>query len=192
MKSKQILPPDVCAPCEAFSLLFLLAMPFYTTIASPISPLTLIASDAGLQEMHWNEERPDGAPDAPDHPVLQQVAAQLEEYFEGTRTTFDVPLDMKGTPFQHAVWDLLKTIPYGETTTYGALAQTLGDPGKARAVGMANGKNPVGIIVPCHRVIGSSGALTGFAGGLDTKAFLLRLERKVKPPVGAQADLFAG
>lgn len=167
-------------------------MPFYTTIASPIGPLTLIASDAGVREMYWNDEQPGGATDAPDHPVLQQAVAELAEYFDGTRTTFDVPLDMVGTPFQHAVWDLLKTIPYGETTTYGALAQTLGDPGKARAVGMANGKNPVGIIVPCHRVIGSSGALTGFAGGLDTKAFLLRLERKVKPPVGAQADLFAG
>lgn len=167
-------------------------MPAFTSINSPVGPLTLVAAEAGLQELRWGDEHPADATDAPDHPVLQQAIAQLAAYFEGERTTFDLPLDMQGTPFQKAVWDLLLTIPYGETTTYGALAESLGDPGKARAVGLANGKNPVSIIVPCHRVIGSSGALTGFAGGLDTKAFLLRLERRVKPPVGAQADLFAG
>jgi methylated-DNA-[protein]-cysteine S-methyltransferase len=167
-------------------------MPAFTTIASPVGPLTLIASEVGLQELRWGDDRPADATDTPNHPVLQQAIMQLAEYFEGARTTFDVPLDMQGTPFQKSVWDLLLTIPYGETTTYGAMAQTLGDPGKARAVGLANGKNPVSIIVPCHRVIGSTGALTGFGGGLDRKAFLLRLERRVKPPIGAQADLFAG
>ena len=163
-----------------------------TLLNSPVGPLTLVASDTGLQELRWGDVRPADASDTPDHPVLQQAIMQLAEYFEGERTAFDVPLDMQGTPFQKSVWDLLLSIPYGETTTYGEMAQTLGDSRKARAVGLANGKNPVSIIVPCHRVIGSSGALTGFAGGLDTKAFLLRLERRVKPPVGAQADLFAG
>ncbi|HMB93301.1 MAG TPA: methylated-DNA--[protein]-cysteine S-methyltransferase [Rhodothermales bacterium] len=167
-------------------------MPAYTVIASPVGPLTLSASKAGLQEVRWGDVRPADAPETPHHPVLQQAITQLTEFFDGERTTFDVPLEMQGTPFQKSVWDLLLTIPYGETTTYGALAETLGDPGKARAVGLANGKNPISIIVPCHRVIGSSGALTGFGGGLDRKAFLLRLERRVKPPVGAQADLFAG
>ncbi len=166
------------------------------TIDSPVGPLTLVATDAGLREVRWGGPDPaaDAPAEAPDHPVLTQAARQLAEYFSGDRTAFDVPLDLAGTPFQQAVWALLRAIPYGATTTYGALAETLGEAGKARAVGLANAKNPVAIIVPCHRVVGASGALTGFAGGLDAKAFLLRLERRHRPQqplaAGQQADLF--
>ena len=112
---------------------------------------------------------------------------------DAKRTTFDVPLDMVGTPFQKAVWALLEEIPYGTTTSYGALAEKLGGVGKSRAVGLANGRNPVALIVPCHRVIGTSGALTGFGGGLEVKAFLLQLEQRRAPaPFYVQADMFAG
>ncbi len=129
-----------------------------------------------------------------DHPVLAQTARELGEYFEGARTAFDVPLDLQGTPFQRAVWALLREIPYGATTTYGALAEKLGGPTKTRAVGGANGRNPVGIIVPCHRVVGASGALTGFAGGLDAKAYLLQFERqhgRARIEISRQGDLFS-
>lgn len=169
------------------------AMFAYTVVPSPVGALTLVASSQGLQRLHFGHQRPEKACETTDHPILAQAARQLEAYFAGTRTSFEVPLDMAGTPFQQQVWEGLQAIPYGATTTYGALARQLGDSGKARAVGLANAKNPVGIIVPCHRVIGSSGALTGFVGGLDTKAFLLRLERRVRPSASAgQGDLFAG
>ena len=136
--------------------------------------------------------RPGDGVEAPDHPILTKTEAQLAEYFVGERTAFDVPLDTTGTPFQKAVWTLLCDIPYGTTTSYGALALQLGSLGKSRAVGLANGKNPVAIIVPCHRVIGASGALTGFGGGLDIKVFLLELEQRRGPVAFAvQADLFA-
>lgn len=115
---------------------------------------------------------------------LDQAAAELGEYFAGTRRTFDVALDPAGTPFQLRAWEVLRTIPYGQTMSYGAQAAALGDPGKARAVGAANGRNPISIIVPCHRVVASSGALTGFAGGLDTKAWLLAHERRVLGSAG--------
>ncbi len=164
----------------------------YKIIESPIGPLTLVASEAGLRRLAFGAHRPDGGVEAPDHPLLQKTEAQLAEYFRGERTTFDVPLDMTGTPFQKSVWALLCDIPYGTTTSYGALALQLGSLGKSRAVGLANGKNPVAIIVPCHRVIGASGALTGFGGGLDVKAFLLELEQRRAPVAFAvQADLFA-
>ena len=164
----------------------------YKIIESPIGPLTLVASEAGLQRLAFGAHRPDGGVEAADHPLLQKTETQLAEYFAGERTTFDVPLDMTGTPFQKSVWAMLCDIPYGTTTSYGALALQLGSLGKSRAVGLANGKNPVAIIVPCHRIIGASGALTGFGGGLDVKAFLLELEQRRAPVAFAvQADLFA-
>ena len=159
--------------------------PVYTLIESPIGPLTLVASEAGLQRLAFGAHRPDDAVEAPDHPLLTRTTTQLAEYFAGTRTTFDVPLDMTGTPFQKSVWALLQEIPYGTTTSYGALALQLGSLGKSRAVGLANGKNPVAIIVPCHRVIGSDGKLTGFGGGLPMKQWLLDHE-------GAQQGLRLG
>ena len=167
--------------------------PVFKIIESPIGPLTLVASEAGLQRLAFGAHRPDDSAEAPDHPLFKKTEAQLAEYFAGERTAFDVPLDMTGTPFQKAVWALLEEIPYGTTTSYGALAERLGSVGKSRAVGLANGKNPVAIIVPCHRVIGASGALTGFGGGLDIKVFLLELEKRRAPVAFAvQADLFAG
>jgi len=164
----------------------------YSIIASPVGPLTLVTSEAGLRALYFGIRRPADGVETEDHPALQQAARQLGEYFAGERTVFEVPLDAVGTPFQHAVWHLLREIPYGTTTSYGVLAEKLGNPNKARAVGLANGQNPIAIIVPCHRVIGASGALTGFAGGLAAKAFLLRLEqRPTEVPLGVQADLFA-
>lgn len=167
--------------------------PAYTVVESPIGPLTLIASDTGLQHLLFGAHPPNEGLEAPDHPILQETATQLTEYFVGDRTTFDIPLDMTGTAFQQSVWALLSEIPYGTTTSYGALAQQLGSVNKSRAVGLANGRNPVSIIVPCHRVIGASGALTGFGGGLDIKAYLLQLEQHRTPmPFTVQADLFSG
>jgi methylated-DNA-[protein]-cysteine S-methyltransferase len=109
--------------------------------------------------------------------ILDAATRQLGEYFDGDREEFDLPLDPTGSPFQHAAWAVLRTIPFGQTITYGEQARRLGDPGKARAVGAANGRNPLSVVVPCHRVIGSTGKLTGFAGGLDVKAWLLAHER---------------
>ncbi len=168
----------------------------FTTLAGPVGPLTLVASGAGLRMLLFapSARKADASTwvRQPDHPVLAQAARELGEYFGGARTAFDVPLDLEGSPFQRAVWALLREIPYGATTTYGALAEKLGGPTKTRAVGGANGRNPVGIIVPCHRVVGASGALTGFAGGLDAKAYLLRLERRYAPAgTSGQGDLFS-
>lgn len=163
------------------------------TVDSPIGTLTLVASDRGLRALWWHDDErgaPDLDPDADADPdagagpaaartVLAEAARQLEEYFGGTRTDFDLPLDPVGTPFQQTAWAALRTIPYGTTWTYGAQARALGDPNKARAVGAANGRNPIGIVVPCHRVVGSDGSLTGFAGGLEVKAWLLDHERRI-------------
>jgi len=113
---------------------------------------------------------------AGDNPILQLARRQLDEYFARTRTSFDLPLDAEGTAFERRVWDLLRAIPYGTTTSYGELARRLGEPKEARAVGAANGKNPIPIIVPCHRVIGANGDLTGFGGGLERKRWLLEHE----------------
>lgn len=112
--------------------------------------------------------------------LLAEAERQLTEYFSGERREFDLPIHADGTPFQWAVWEQLRKIPYGETCSYGDIARALGKPGAARAVGMANNRNPVGIIVPCHRVVGSTGALVGYAGGLDRKKYLLDLERGVR------------
>lgn len=151
----------------------------YTLMDSPVGRLTLVASDAGLQAVWW----PDDARALPvddcnaEHPVLAATRMQLSEYFDGARREFTVPLAPAGTPFQQKAWEVLRGIAYGQTITYGEQARRLGDPRKARAVGAANGRNPISIIVPCHRVVGASGALTGFAGGMAAKQWLLDFEQ---------------
>ncbi len=152
-----------------------------TTIASPVGRLLLVATDAALVAILWEKDDPARVPlgaltedDA--HPVLVEAARQLREYFAGTRTRFTVPLDFTGTAFQREVWQALLTIPFGETRSYRQIAEQIGRPAAVRAVGAANGRNPISIITPCHRVIGTDGKLTGFAGGLDAKAYLLTLE----------------
>ena len=154
-----------------------------TTIDSPVGELTLYASDAGLRAVLW--PGPDDTRvhlgdgdlvDDADHPVLRAATEQLAEYFAGDRSDFDLPLDPVGTPFQQKSWDVLRTIPYGTTITYGEQAKRLGSPSAVRAVGAANGRNPISIVVPCHRVVGSDGSLTGSGGGLDAKAWLLEHE----------------
>jgi methylated-DNA-[protein]-cysteine S-methyltransferase len=155
----------------------------YKMIDSPVGKLKLIASDSGLVAILWENDRPhrvrlnDLVADE-QHPVLVKTERQLGEYFAGKRKAFSIALDMRGTRFQKDVWEALLAIPFGETRSYGQLATKLGNPRATRAVGAANGRNPISIIVPCHRVIGSSGKLTGFAGGLETKAHLLSLEEK--------------
>jgi len=153
------------------------------TIESPVGKLKLVASNEGLVAVLWQNDRPSrvrlGELVADDrHPILLKAERQLGEYFAGKRKEFSVPLDMRGTPFQKNVWEALLAIPFGETRSYGQLAKQLGNPNATRAVGAANGRNPLSIIVPCHRVIGSTGKLTGFGGGLETKAHLLSLEEK--------------
>ena len=149
---------------------------------SQVGRLELVGSDAGLRAVLWPVERdgrvrlPDDVVDA-DHPVLTRTAAQLDEYFAGDRRHFDLPLDLHGTAFQVKVWRALGEIDFGGTTSYGELAAPLGGTHMARAVGAAVGRNPVSIVVPCHRVVGADGSLTGFAGGLDAKRTLLALER---------------
>ncbi|THD34516.1 MAG: methylated-DNA--[protein]-cysteine S-methyltransferase [Sphingomonas sp.] len=155
----------------------------FTHIPSPVGTLKLVASDRGLAAILWENDREDrvrlGAmTEQPDHPVLAETARQLSEYFAGKRSAFTVPLDFHGTPFQKSVWAALLTIPVGETRTYAEIAAQVGRPTACRAVGAANGKNPISIIAPCHRVIGSDGSLTGFAGGLEGKRYLLDLERR--------------
>ncbi len=152
-------------------------------VASPIGPLTVTATDAAVVSIAFGDTTAgtidDPPEDAADHPILWAAAVQLQEYFDGVRTEFDLPLAPHGTEFQTEAWAVLRAIPYGETITYGEQAKRLGDRNKSRAVGAANGKNPIPIVVPCHRVVGSNGHLTGFAGGLDTKAWLLDHERRI-------------
>ncbi len=152
---------------------------------SPVGRLRLIANEKALVAVLWENEQPKRIQLAelvvePEHPVLLQVRQQLEEYFEGNRQRFDIPLDFAGTEFQKLVWTELLKIPYGQTRSYGQIAQAIGRPKAMRAVGAANGCNPISIIAPCHRVIGASGALTGFAGGLDNKTILLNLEKNIQ------------
>jgi len=152
------------------------------TMASPVGELTLVASDAGLRAILWAEERVGRVPlperrDDPANAILAAAVRQLTEYFEGRRRDFDLPLDPVGTDFQRSVWTGLNAIPYGETRSYAALATAIGRPGASRAVGAANGRNPLSIVTPCHRVIGANGTLTGFAGGLAVKQWLLAHER---------------
>lgn len=155
----------------------------YKVVGSPVGKLKLVASDKGLVAILWENDKPyrvrlGELVEDKQHAVLMKTERQLAEYFAGQRKEFSITLDMRGTRFQNDVWDALLAIPFGETRTYGQLAKQLGNPLASRAVGAANGKNPVSIIVPCHRVIGSTGKLTGFAGGLETKAHLLNLEDK--------------
>lgn len=153
-----------------------------TIIASPVGRLTLVAREAALAAILWENDPPTRVRlgplvETPDHPVLRETKRQLEAYFAGRLTTFTVPLAPNGTAFQRSVWDALLTIPFGETRSYAAIARQIGRPTAFRAVGAANGRNPISIIAPCHRVIGSAGGLTGFAGGLAAKEHLLAFER---------------
>ncbi len=155
---------------------------YCSTYQSPLGPLELVASDDGLLAILWPDDPPErvAVPDdlveKPQNPVLAKTAKQLDEYFAGKRKSFDLPLDLRGTEFQVAAWRSLAEIPYGETATYGEQAASLGRPKAVRAIGAANGRNPVSIVLPCHRVVGANGSLTGFAAGLDAKKFLLDLE----------------
>ena len=158
---------------------------------SPVGELTLVAGPAGLRQLTWPvqpggvapadgpplDRLADGAP-AGVVAVLDEAVEQLDEYFAGKRTEFDLPLDPVGTEFQQRAWAALRRIPFGETRTYGQQAQIIGSPSAVRAVGSANGRNPISIIVPCHRVVGADGSLTGFGGGLDAKRFLLDHEAR--------------
>jgi methylated-DNA-[protein]-cysteine S-methyltransferase len=155
----------------------------YITIDSPVGPLTLVAEDGKLTSLFMDAQRhaPDpasfGEPADPADEPFASAAAQLAAYFAGQLTEFDLPLAPSGTPFQLQVWEALQQIPYGSTMSYGQLADKLGRRNASRAVGLANGRNPISIVVPCHRVIGSDGSLTGYGGGLDRKQFLLGLEQ---------------
>ena len=149
----------------------------WTTCPSPLGDLLVAAQDGALVVVHFAPfERPGGDP-TPDDPLLTQAVRELGEYFAGTRKEFDVPVGPPGTPFQQAVWAELRRVPYGETATYSEIAARMGAPAAVRAVGSANGRNPVGVLVPCHRVIGSDGNLRGYAGGVERKLALLALER---------------
>ncbi len=194
--------PGAHRTCETrFPLHFSLRMPLaFTRIPSPVGELTLVASDTALTAVYFATSRhvpplhlvergpggEDGAEDVagwleddgsgPAGIVLARTRDQLNEYFARARTTLDLPLDPAGSTFERRVWDALRAIPYGSTVSYGELARRLGDPRATRAVGAANGKNPIPIIVPCHRVVGARGELTGFGGGLDRKRWLLEHE----------------
>ena len=168
--------------------------PTHVVTPSPIGPLTIVAEDGRVTHLLMDAathrpEEPDvfGEPgDAADEPFTSTVA-QLADYFAGTRTDFDLPLSPRGDDFHQRVWALLRAIPYGETRSYGDLAVALGDRHLAQAVGTANGRNPIAVVVPCHRVIGADGSLVGYGGGLDRKRFLLALE---EPPADEVGRLF--
>ena len=161
----------------------------HLTLATPIGELWIIASDAGIREIRMpirgDNSASTRATDNPDHPMLARARRQIEEYFRHERTTFDLPLDVTGTDFQRDVWNALVEIPYGQTASYGELAGRMGRPGAARAVGGANGRNPVPLVVPCHRVIGADGAMVGYGGpaeeGIAIKRWLLSHEAAVRP-----------
>lgn len=155
----------------------------YKLIPSPVGELKLVASDAGLVAVIWENDSPDRvklgamAEDAA-HPVLIEAERQITAYFKGELTRFELPLDFRGTDFQKRVWAALLAIPFGETRSYAEIARQIGRPTAFRAVGAANGRNPISIVAPCHRVIGTDGSLTGFAGGLAAKELLLRIEAR--------------
>ncbi len=164
---------------------------FSKTMPSPVGLLTLVASDQGLRAILWENDDPArvqlGSPvENKNHPVLLETERQLNAYFAGKLEKFSLQLDFVGTEFQKKVWAALVTIPFGETRSYAQIAQQIGNPKAVRAVGAANGKNPISIIAPCHRVIGSNGKLTGFAGGLEAKALLLGIESKNGAPKRGQ------
>lgn len=155
---------------------------FYRYIPSPVGQLKLIASDTALLAVLWDSDKPSRVflqeiTENPQHPILLKAQQQLQEYFSGQRQVFDLPLEFIGTGFQKKVWAALLKIPFGETRSYLDIAQAIDNPKAVRAVGAANGKNPISIIAPCHRVIGKNGALVGFGGGLENKTILLDLEK---------------
>lgn len=154
----------------------------FIEMASPVGTLKLVANETALVAVLWENENPKRVRlaelvEQADHPVLLETQKQLTEYFAGKRQQFDLPLDFAGTEFQHKVWQALLSIPFGETRSYCDIAEQIGNVKAVRAVGAANGKNPISIIAPCHRVVGTNGKLVGFAGGLDNKDILLRLEK---------------
>jgi methylated-DNA-[protein]-cysteine S-methyltransferase len=162
----------------------------HTIVDTTVGAITIVGGAGGIQGLYYAEHRP--APDRArfgvrDDASLADAAGQLHEYLAGERRAFDLPLDPVGTPFQLRVWQALREIPYGETRTYGWIASSIGQPTAVRAVGLANGRNPISIVVPCHRVVGASGALTGYAGGVACKRALLDLERGdlLDAPTGA-------
>lgn len=152
----------------------------YTEHESPLGTLLLAASERGLCGLYFEEHKyfsgPQGWTRTDDHPLLREAVRQLDEYFANRRTRFDIPLDLQGTPFQQSVWAALLSLRFGDTSTYRAIAETVANPRAIRAAGTAIGRNPVSIIVPCHRVLCVSGALSGYAGGLERKRYLLALE----------------
>lgn len=157
----------------------------YKLMPSPVGELTLVARDGKLSAILWEVERANRVRlgeliEANDSPVLRETERQLREYFAGTRNQFELELDFAGTDFQKQVWQALLTIPFGETRSYSQIAEQIGNPKAVRAVGAANGRNPISIIAPCHRVVGASGGLTGFAGGLEAKQYLLTLEDRTQ------------
>lgn len=149
---------------------------FCDRLPSPLGELTICADDLGITAVAFPGEVGRGAAPNP-NALVRAAVAQLGEYFAGRRTAFDLPLHAAGTPFQQRVWQALCTVPYGETASYGEIAAAIGKPRAARAVGLANGRNPVAILVPCHRIIGGDGSLTGYGGGLERKRWLLEHER---------------
>jgi methylated-DNA-[protein]-cysteine S-methyltransferase len=162
-------------------------MLFYKEVESPVGKLKLVASATALVAIVWARERPNRIKLAmlkydPPQPILVETERQLEEYFAGTRNDFNLPLEPAGTEFQKKVWRALREIPFGQTRSYLDLAKSIGSAKAVRAVGAANGKNPLSIVVPCHRVVGVNGTLTGFAGGLEVKAKLLAHEGAVASP----------
>ena len=147
----------------------------YAVIDTPMGPLTVASTEKGIASILFGTHVPEGIAAEPGN---RETVEQLTEYFQGKRTRFELPLDVEGTTFQRAVWSELLRIPYGETRSYGEIAKAVGKPGAARAVGMANHDNPIAVVIPCHRVVGSDGSLTGYAGGLHLKSQLLSIERQ--------------
>lgn len=156
----------------------------YRTLDSPVGPLTLAGVGSTLMHLRMTDQthEPDRSGWQPgDGGMFAGAAEQLAAYFDGSLTEFDLDIELVGTEFQRRVWTALQTIPYGQTRSYGEIANQIGSPGASRAVGLANGRNPIGIIVPCHRVVGATGGLTGYGGGLDRKRTLLALEARREP-----------
>ena len=168
---------------------------YYSYMDSPVGRLLLAGEPDALKLISFPKDRyaRSAEPDwQRDEAPFRETVRQLAAYFAGELTEFDLPLSPSGTPFQLSVWHALRTIPYGETWSYGQLAKAIGRPTASRAVGAANGANPLPIVVPCHRVIGSTGKLTGFGGGVETKVKLLALERRYRPEAGGQLELELG
>jgi methylated-DNA-[protein]-cysteine S-methyltransferase len=152
-------------------------MLYFTLHTYAMGTLALVAGDEGLEQIRFEGTPPASAVPSPDHPVLKETIRQLDAYFARDLRDFDLPISLKGTPFQVAAWRALRQIPYGATRSYAEQAKAIGSPSAVRAVGAANGRNPIPIVIPCHRVIGSNGKLTGFGGGLPLKRYLLDLEK---------------